>query len=107
MSPNKDLTSNFSSFLRVELTFVVRLQVVQVKVRLPVTQDKGQERQDEGVQDAHDGQHVGPTYRAVPQGVLARVLAAHVSDDLRVPAVWEDHAAQHQADSCRGTLTLG
>lgn len=83
------------------LTFVVCLQIIQIKVCLPVAQDEGQERQDEGVQDAHDGQHIGPAYRAVAQWVFPRLLAAHVPDHLGVPPVGKDHAAQHQAHSCR------
>ncbi|KAJ0036592.1 hypothetical protein NQD34_005269, partial [Periophthalmus magnuspinnatus] len=78
----------------------VCLQVIQVKVCLAVSQDEGQEGQDESVQDAHDGQHVGPAHGAVAQGVLPRLLPAHVPDHLCIPAVRENHAAQNQAHSC-------
>lgn len=47
------------------LAFVVCLQIVKIEVCLPVTQDEGQKGENEGVQDAHDGQHIGPAYRAI------------------------------------------
>lgn len=83
------------------LTFVVCLQVIKIEVCLPVTQDKGQEGENEGIQDAHDGQHIGPAYRAIAQRVFPCLLPTHVSDHLGVPSVWKDHATQHQAHSCR------
>lgn len=89
------------------LTSVVCLQIIKIEVRLPVAQDESQKGEDEGIQDAHDGQHIGPAYRAVAQGVLPRPLAAHVADHLGVPSVRKDHATQHQAHSCSSTQRRG
>lgn len=49
------------------LTFVVYLKIIKIEICLPVAKDEGQEGEDEGVQDAHDGQHIGPAYRAIAQ----------------------------------------
>jgi len=70
-------------------------------VALPVAEHEGQEGEDEGVQDADDGQDVGPAHRAVAQDVASGLLPAHVPDHLRVPAVREDHAADHQTHGWR------
>lgn len=85
------------------LTFVVCLQIIKIEVSLPVSQHKGQEGEDEGIQDAHDGQHIGPAYRAITQGVFSRLLPAHITDHLGIPSIREDHATQHQAYSCSKT----
>lgn len=81
------------------LAFVVGLELLQKQVCLPVAQHEGEEGEDEGVEDADDGQDVRPAHRTVPQGVLAGLGPAHVPDGLGVPAVGEDHAAQHEAQS--------
>ena len=91
------------------LTFVVSLQVLLQEVALPVAENEGQEGEDEGVHDAHDGQDVGPAHRAGPQRVLVCLLAAHPLHLVAVPAVRVDHAAQDEAGTCstgtvRGTL---
>lgn len=72
------------------------------QVVLPVAEDEGQEGKDEGVEDADDGQDVSPAHGAVAQGVLPCLLPAHVPYGLCIPAVGKDHAAQHQAERCRG-----
>lgn len=81
--------------------FVVCLQIIKIEIRLPVAQDEGQEGEDEGIQDSHDGQHVGPAYRAIAQGVFSCLLPAHVPDHLSIPSIGEDHATQHQAHSAQ------
>lgn len=81
------------------LTFVLLLELLLQQVRLPVAQHEGKEGEDEGVEDADDGQDVRPAHRTVPQGVLPGLGPTHVPDRLGVPAVGEDHAAQHKAQS--------
>ncbi|KAA8591132.1 hypothetical protein FQN60_002075 [Etheostoma spectabile] len=54
---------------------------------LPVAEGEGQKCQEDGVQDADDGQDVGPAYRTVPQAVLIRLLTTHPFHLWRVPAV--------------------
>uniref|UniRef100_G3PBP1 Uncharacterized protein n=1 Tax=Gasterosteus aculeatus TaxID=69293 RepID=G3PBP1_GASAC len=71
-------------------------QLLLQEAALPVAEHEGQEGEDQGVQDADDGQDVGPAHRAAAQDVPPRVLPTHVPDHLRVPAVWKDHAADHQ-----------
>lgn len=51
----------------VALTFVLCFELLEKQVILPVAQDKGQEGEDEGVQDADDGQDVSPAHGAVAQ----------------------------------------
>lgn len=70
---------------------------------MPVPQHEGEEGEDEGVEDADDGQDVRPAHGTVPQGVLPGLGPAHVPDSLCVPAVGEDHAAQHEAQSWGGS----
>lgn len=84
------------------LTFALCLELLVQQVVLPVAKDEGQEGEDEGIEDADDGQDVSPAHGAVAQGVLPRLLPAHVPYGLCVPAVRKDHAAQHQAESCEG-----
>lgn len=83
-------------------TFALCLELLVQQVVLPVAEDEGQEGEDEGIEDADDGQDVSPAHGAVAQGVLPCLLPAHVPDGLCIPAVGEDHAAQHQAESCEG-----
>lgn len=72
------------------------------QVILPVAKDKGQEGEDESVEDADDGKDVGPAYRTIAQRVLPCLLPAHVPDSLCIPAIWKYHAAQHQAECWTG-----
>lgn len=81
------------------LAFVLLLELLLQQVCLPVAQHEGEEGEDEGVEDADDGQDVRPAHRTVPQGVLPGLGPAHVPDRLGVPAVGKDHAAQHEAQS--------
>lgn len=81
------------------LTFVVLLKLLLKQVCLPVAQHEGEKGEDKGVEDADDGQNVRPAHRTVPEGVLPGLGPAHVPDGLGVPAVREDHAAQHEAQS--------
>lgn len=74
----------------------VSQQLLRHQVVLAVAQNEGQEGEDEGVHDAHDGQDVGPADRAGAQRVLVRLLAAHPLHLVAVPAVGVDHAAQNQ-----------
>ena len=71
-------------------------QVLGHEAVLAVSQHEGEEGEDEGVHDAHDGQDVGPAHGARPQGVLIRLLAAHALHLVAVPAIGVDHAAQDQ-----------
>ncbi|KAJ0069263.1 hypothetical protein NL108_003188, partial [Boleophthalmus pectinirostris] len=64
---------------------------------LSVPQDKGQKGEDEGVQDAHDGQDVGPADRTCPDAVLVCLLPTHLPHCVTIPAIRVDHAAQDQA----------
>lgn len=80
------------------LTFVFSLQLLLQEVPLPIAQHEGQKGEDEGIQHADDSQNVGPTNRAVAQGILSSVLTTHVLDHLCVPAIREDHTAKHETD---------
>lgn len=81
------------------LTFVLLFELLLQQVCLPVAQHEGEEGQDERIEDPDDGQNVRPAHRTVPQGILPRLGPAHVPDGLGVPAIGEDHAAQHEAQS--------
>lgn len=59
------------------ITCSLHLEVIRQQFVLPVAEGEGQKCQEEGVQDADDGQDVGPAHRAVPQTVLIRPLATH------------------------------
>lgn len=83
----------------------LHLEVIRQQFVLTVAESEGQKCQDEGVQDADDGQDVGPAHRAVPQAVLIRHLAAHPLHLRRVPAVRVDHAAHHHQHRCGGRGT--
>ena len=84
------------------LTSSLHLEVVRQQFVLPVSEGEGQKSQEEGVQDADDGQDVSPAHRAVPQGVLIRPLATHPLHLRRVPAIRVDHAAHHHQRGCGG-----
>ena len=76
-------------------TFAVCLPIFKTEVCLPVTQDEGQEWEYQGIQNANDGQHIGPAYRAVTKGIFPRLLPAHIPNHLGIPSIWKDHATQH------------
>lgn len=44
------------------LTFIVSLDFILKEVALAIPEDKGKERKDECIQDADDGQDVGPAH---------------------------------------------
>lgn len=82
------------------LTFiVVSLAFLQEHVVLSVSQDEGQEGEDQGVQDADNSKDVRPADRAVTQGILPRLFPTQVPHHLCIPAIWKDYTAQHQAYS--------
>lgn len=82
------------------MCLTVSQQLLRHEVVLAVSQDEGQEGQDESVHDAHDGQDVRPAHGARPQGVLVCLLAAHPLHLVAVPAIRVDHAAQDQTCTC-------
>lgn len=84
------------------VTLSLHLEVIGQQFVLTVAEGEGEERQQERVQDADDGQDVSPAHRAVPQAVLVRPLAAHPLHLRRVPAVRVDHAAHHHQHGCEG-----
>lgn len=84
----------------VSLTCSLHLKVVWQQFILPVAEGEGQKRQQEGIQNADDGQDVGPTHGAIAQAVLVRPLAAHPLHLGSVPAIRVDHAAQNQTRAC-------
>lgn len=92
------------------LTLALCQQLLWHEAILSVAQNKSQKGEDESVQDAHNSQDVSPTYRASPQAVFVRLLAAHPADRIAVPTVRIDHAAEHQTDTWweaeEGTATI-
>lgn len=88
------------------LTSSLHLEFIWQQFILPVAEGEGQESEEEGVQDADDGQDVGPAHGAVPQAVLIRSLATHSLHLRRVPAVWVDHAAHHHQRGCGGRKVI-
>lgn len=89
------------------ITCSLHLKVIWQQFVLPTAEGEGEKCQEQGVQDADNGQDVGPAHRAVPQGVLICPLATHPLHLWRVPAVRVDHAAHHHQHGCEGrTKTL-
>lgn len=72
---------------------------------LTIPQDEGQEGEDESIQDAHDGQDIGPAHGAGPQAVFVCLLSAHSPDFIAVPAIRVDHTTQDQTDTWWQTQT--
>lgn len=83
------------------LTCSLHLEVIWQQIVLPVAKREGQQSEEDGVQNADDGQDVGPTHGAVSQAVLVRPLATHGLHLVRVPAVRIDHAAHPHQHACR------
>lgn len=81
-----------------DVTFTLALsqQLLCHETVLPIPEDKSQEGEDERVQDAHDGEDVGPAHGAGPKAVFVRLLPAHPPHFITVPAIRVDHAAQYQ-----------
>lgn len=98
------LVTTFTCFT-LTLTCSLQLKVIRQQFVLPVTEGEGQKCQEKGVQDANNGQDVGPAHCAVPQAVLIRPLATHPLHLWRVPAVRVDHAAHHHQHGCGGRRT--
>lgn len=84
------------AWLVIRHPLTVSQQLLGHQTVLAVSQDEGEEGEDERVHYTHDGKDVGPAYRAGPQRVLVRLLAAHPLHFITVPTVWVDHAAQDQ-----------
>ncbi|KAA8580278.1 hypothetical protein FQN60_005813 [Etheostoma spectabile] len=84
------MASTSQSFCLYELTgncASADRQLFRHQTVLAVPQDEGQKGENESIQDAHDGQDVGPAHRAGPQRVLVRLLATHPLHLVAVPAV--------------------
>lgn len=81
------------------LTFVLHFEVFRQQLVLPVSQHKGQEGEGEGIQDADDGQDVGPAHCAIPYCVLVCPISTHAFHLRGVPAIGVNHAAQDHTDS--------
>lgn len=50
------------AFSSLPLTFIVSLDFILKEVALAIPEDEGKEREDECIQDADDGQDVGPAH---------------------------------------------
>lgn len=88
------------------ITCSLHLKVIWQQLILPVAEGEGQKCQEEGVQDADNGENVGPAHCTVPKGVLICPLATHLLHLRRVPAVWVDQAAHHHQHGCRGRTRI-
>ena len=69
-------------------------------IYLAVPQYKGQEGEDEGIEDADDAQDVRPAHRAGAQRVFVCLVPTHALHLARVPAVRVDEAPDHQPSGC-------
>lgn len=90
-----------SLMLSSHLTFIVSLDFILKEVALAIPEDKGKEWENECIQDADDGQDVGPAHWTVPQRVLPCLLTTQVLNHLSVPASRENDTPKHQTHSCR------
>lgn len=83
------------------LTFIVSLDFILKEVALAIPEDEGKEGEDERIQDANDGQDVGPAHWAVPQRVLSCLLTTQVLNHLCIPARRENYTSKHQTHCYR------
>lgn len=72
--------------------------MVRQQFHVAAAEDKGENGEDQAVDDADDGENEGPANATLADGVRIGVGAAHFAHHRRVPANGKDQHAHEHAD---------